>query len=397
MQSPMDLSSPEAVALFLQHAVAQGVTQALQQAPAPTPPTGPPARLVKDLWADYKRTLRDIPSAFDAHGRWFLNLPFDHEGTTIKVGDQPWTALTPRMGIDWWTELRRQPLPLGKKGQLLSAAYCNRLLTTAAGMFTYHVNLAIKTDSRVRALHAVDEVTENPLRRWPHAPESEMGERFGSFRDDEHLESFLACCRPTMAEMVYLACHNGGMRRSEVRLLEWVNVNLDARRITLRKDQNKNGESRTFPIEDDRSFKILSERYRNRKGSFVFTTEHSKSNAVCSRTVDDWMKQAGRDWGQQLDHENVVFHHCRHTWAKWSILRGTPINLIMEWGGWKSMSVFAGYTKATEQMLEQARRTGGKSIRDIMSDHVAIAAPERKAPRRSRYEPVETQERKQPA
>jgi integrase len=353
-------------------------------------PSHIPARKVRDLWNEWVATLKPVPEYIASHERWFCDFEFAFEGRLISVGSQPWTELVPRMGQAWWAELRKQLKDAGRetiatpRGELLSAGYCNRIRTSASGMFSYHVDLAVKAGSKMRASVRGDEVTENPISAWPRAQSAELGERLGSFNDEEHLADFLQHAHPVLRKMATLSSRCGGMRKSEVRLLRFKWINWDAGTITLPKDANKNGESRTFPVEDE-SMAILQAQRDAHASYSEYVFPNGRGNQPYSDgAMNSWQLEAAAAWGQLIDGERPCFHHLRHTWAKWSLIRGMPVTQVMEYGGWKSYDVAKKYMKASAAMLEQAKNRSRLTIRE------AIAAQslniDRKAPRRARYE-----------
>lgn len=360
------------------------------------PPEKPPARKVRDLWNEWVQTLKPTPEYIDSHAHWFLDFEFPYEGRSINVGSQPWVDLLPRMGQAWWQELRKQikdserdaGREAGKqRGELLSAAYCNRIRTSASGMFSHHVNLAVKDGSKMRAVARYDQVTENPINAWPRAQAAELGERLGSFNDEEHLADFLQHAHPVLAKMSILASHCGGMRKSEVRLLRFAWINWDASVITLPKEINKNGESRYFPV-DSKSMEILRAQRASCESFSDYVFPNGRGNEPYSDgAMNQWQLAAAAEWGQLLDGERPCFHHLRHTWAKWSIIKEMPITQVMQYGGWKSYDVAKKYMKASAVMLTQAKTRMERTVRE------AVAAQsnniDRKAPRRARFvEPV---------
>lgn len=370
------------------------------------PPPGAPEtiRKVRELWLEWLPTLGNpLPEYIASHAQWFLDFKFPFEGQSINLGAQPWIDLTPRMGQAWWAHLRKQLKDTGreteatKRGDLLSAGYCNRIRTSASGMFSYHVDLTVKAGSKLRSARRLDEVTENPIHNWPRAQAAELGERLGSFNDEEHLEDFLQHGHPVWRLMSRLSSRCGGMRKSEVRLLRFSYVNWDKCTITLPKDttreegRNKNGESRTFPV-DDLSMEILrTQRAAHESYSeWVFPNATGRRNDVgkcepySDGAMNSWQLDAAASWGQLIDGERPCFHHLRHTWAKWSIIRGMPLTQVMEYGGWKSYDVAKKYMKASQAMLEQARNKSRVTIREAIAAQT-LSGDERRAPRRARF------------
>jgi hypothetical protein len=135
---------------------------------------------------------------------------------------------------------------------------------------------------------------------------------------------------------------------------------------------------------------ILERRKATRRSEYVFASPGGTPYG--ERTIEDWVVEARLHWGDATGSagllegaELVVFHHCRHTFAKWSLLLGDPATLVMEYGGWLSFDVFKGYAKANAAMVEQSRLNKNRTIREAI-DAVAgrSVAPQRRSAQRSR-------------
>lgn len=385
--APVVSSTEQDAAEFAEWLAFKALRKAAANAGPAIVPTA--ARKVRDLWIEWKATLKPLPEYIASHEYWFLDFEFPYEGRVIRVGDQPWTDLLPRMGQAWWSELRRQikdsDRDVGRtRGVVLSAGYCNRIRTSASGMFSHHLKLAIKSGSKMRSSRS-DDVTENPISAWPRAQADELGERLGSYNDEEHLNDFLAHAHPVLVKMSILASRSGGMRKTEVRLLHFPWVNWDKGTITLPKEINKNGTARTFPV-DDESMAILQAQRSACESFSEFVFPNGRGNQPYSDgAMNDWQISAAASWGQLIEGERPCFHHLRHTWAKWSLIRGMPVTQVMEYGGWKSYDVAKKYMKASAAMLEQAKQKQKVSIREAIAAQVLVT--DRKAARRARFEP----------
>lgn len=388
---------------FQQYLAFKAMKQGAANSGGPTLPPPELARRVRDLWNEWIQTLdKPLPEYIASHAHWFLDFEFPFEGQSISIGSQPWVNLIPRMGQAWWTELRRQVkdsdrvTAVSQRGDLLSPAYCNRIRTSASGMFTYHVKLAVKAGSRMLASRRQDDVTENPIHAWPRAQNDELGERLGAYNDDEHLAEFLAGAHPVLRKMSILSSHCGGMRKTENRLLRFSWINWDRSTITLprveptpgqaREARNKNGDARTFPV-DAVSMAILQAQRDAHESYSEYVWPNGRGNAPWSDgIIHDWQIEAAAKWGQLLAGEAPCFHHLRHTFATWEIIKGTPINVVMQWGGWKSWEVARKYMKASELLMQQLSARRNLSVREALLGRQLETAGDRKSARRARFE-----------
>lgn len=341
-------------------------------APANDVPVRAPARTVGVLWDAYAKSFRDGPPRWTRQVPRFLDAPFDFEGAKISLRDQPWTRLTPQMGAAWWEMLRATTAGIGtpnrQEGAVLTPAYCNRLKSALSGCFSYHMKMADRADSLVRSDRTVDHVSENPLRRWPTAGTDELGRRGEGFESDEQLDSFLKCAHPLLAEMALMSVWCGGMRRNEVRTLRFAWVDFFNKTITLPRSATKTKTERTFPV-NERCMAILERRRLTKKSEYVFPAPGSPAGFPLSETtMENWVREARRRWGQTLNGEKVVFHHFRHTFAKWSLLYGDPDSVVMQFGGWTTFEVFKVYSKINAALISRSRLNKNRTIKEIFEE-----------------------------
>jgi integrase len=382
-------------AMFAQQQALMGAMLQAQAAnmQAVSAPHVVPGRTVRVLWEAFLKSFPGKAPKWARRSTWYFeSLTFPFEGETICLADQPWTRLTPQMGEAWWLELRatEKDNPRDDENNLLSPAYCNRIRTALQSCFSYHGKQAIGSSSRVRGEALTDDVTENPIRRWPKAKKEEEGKRLGGFENEDQLADFMKNAHPVLVEMGTVGVWCGGMRKDEARLLRFSMINFAARTITLPGWFTKSGRDRTFPVTPP-CMEILERRRNSRRSDFVWPAAHSvDGHPYGATTVEGWVRDARHAWGVLLNgNEPVVFHHFRHTFAKWSLLFGDPATVVMEYGGWATFEVFKGYARANQAMIEQSRMNKTRTIRDAINEAAGkISAPtqRRAAQRSSRHE-----------
>lgn len=52
--------------------------------------------------------------------------------------------------------------------------------------------------------------------------------------------------------------------------------------------------------------------------------------------------------------QNFRWHDLRHTWASWHVQAGTPLQVLMELGGWSSMVMVLKYAHLLGAHLQNA-------------------------------------------
>lgn len=51
--------------------------------------------------------------------------------------------------------------------------------------------------------------------------------------------------------------------------------------------------------------------------------------------------------------DDVNWHTLRHTWASWHVMAGTPLQVVMELGGWTSYSMVLRYAHLAPDHLAE--------------------------------------------
>jgi len=127
---------------------------------------------------------------------------------------------------------------------------------------------------------------------------------------------------------------NTGMRASEILKLEWSQVNLDRRMISVTAAKSKSGHGRAVPLNDGAHNVLLRRKGLHKR--YVFTSQGTVRNQVDSRTF----KRACRLVGIP---QEFTFHGLRHTWASWHAMAGTPLLTLQYLGGWRSLVMVNRY------------------------------------------------------
>jgi integrase len=119
-----------------------------------------------------------------------------------------------------------------------------------------------------------------------------------------------------------------GMRQGEILALRWEDVDLDRRRITVRRSvwegqetAPKSGKGREIPIS------VVSEaleQHQHERGPYVFCDTQGKryTKQQCRRPLRRALKRAG------LRH--IGWHGMRHTFASHLVMRGVPLPAVQQ-------------------------------------------------------------------
>lgn len=312
-----------------------------------------------------------------------LDLPFRRGDSTqpplaqgwITLRNVPCSSLTGEIAESWRQELKitpkRKPRKKGK-----TEYYADGTVNRVVGILQGAIKWALGGESE-----------RSPVRGLKHEDTSGQA-RKGYFRDEQQFADFLRLCKPTLVDMLRLSVNNGGMRKSEVRLLQIKEVDWQAHTIRFPAGKRtKNRKGREFPVRDE-EWGILVRRRSAAEAigtTYLFCGRRDNPRApIPSRTIVDWMRQAARDWRKlvgddaaTLNGETPVYHHGRHTWGTWAGAKGYGFDGIMDEGGWLDVKVARGYVKRAPAVVERARRMLSRTLADVVEDEDARKLPRR--------------------
>lgn len=136
-----------------------------------------------------------------------------------------------------------------------------------------------------------------------------------------------------------------GLRRANLLELEWSQVDLVNRRAWIHPDQAKARKPIGVPLNDDAIEAIR--RWIGKHQTHVFLRNGKPIRGWNSAQWDRQCARAGI--------ENFRFHDVRHTWASWHVQAGTPLNRLMELGGWAKYEHVLRYAHlAPDHLAEHA-------------------------------------------
>lgn len=124
-----------------------------------------------------------------------------------------------------------------------------------------------------------------------------------------------------------------GLRESNVTRLEWSQIDLVRGFAWIYADQAKGGDDISVPLIPE-AVAILRKQI-GQHNRFVFAYRGKPVKKANGKAFRKALDRAGI--------ENFRWHDLRHTWASWHIQNGTPIHVLKELGGWKSLKMVLRY------------------------------------------------------
>jgi integrase len=159
----------------------------------------------------------------------------------------------------------------------------------------------------------------------------------------EEASRLLSCLPDHLADMAQFALATG-LRQYNVLNLRWEEVNLTSRLAWVHPEDAKAGRAISVPL-NNMAMKIIKAQ-TGKHDTFVFTYNCKPLKSVDNKTWKAACKRAGIT--------NFKWHDLRHTWASWHAQAGTPIQTLMELGGWRSLKMVLRYAHLSDAHLKSA-------------------------------------------
>lgn len=180
--------------------------------------------------------------------------------------------------------------------------------------------------------------TQNPARLVRRMREHNERIRFLSEDEERRLREAIASeCPEHMADLDIAL--NTGMRKSEQYGLTWGDVDLDARRVSLKR--TKNGSTRHIPLNSVAlaAFKAIAA--RNGRTGNVFGPADSSHPVLAHR---GW-------WDLVLKKSGVAdfhWHDCRHHFASKAVMAGVDLRTLQQLLGHKTLQMVVRYSHLSQ-------------------------------------------------
>lgn len=126
-----------------------------------------------------------------------------------------------------------------------------------------------------------------------------------------------------------------GLRENNVLGLEWRDVDTQRRVAWVHGDSTKNAKPLAVPLNAE-ALSVLKQREIAKENlCFVFSY---RGKPIGKATNHAWHKATER-----ASIPDFHWHDLRHTWASWHVMSGTPLEVLMELGGWSDLRMVMRY------------------------------------------------------
>ncbi|WP_290594936.1 tyrosine-type recombinase/integrase [Arenimonas sp. SCN 70-307] len=133
--------------------------------------------------------------------------------------------------------------------------------------------------------------------------------------------------------------------------LRWDQVDMSRRVAWIHPDEAKAGRAIGVPLNED-ALDVLRRRL-GRHPEYVFAYQGQPVARCSTRAWKQAVARAGIEPGFR-------WHDLRHTWASWHVQNGTPLQELMELGGWASYEMVLRYAHlAADHLRGAASRIDG--------------------------------------
>lgn len=136
-----------------------------------------------------------------------------------------------------------------------------------------------------------------------------------------------------------------GLRQRNVSFLRWDQVDMIRRVAWIHPDEAKAGRAIGVPLNED-ALDVLRRRLGSHR-EYVFTFQGKPVERCSTKAWKRAVERAGIDPGFR-------WHDLRHTWASWHVQNGTPLQELMELGGWASYEMVLRYAHLAADHLRGA-------------------------------------------
>jgi integrase len=175
-----------------------------------------------------------------------------------------------------------------------------------------------------------------------------------------------------------------GLRESNVRLLQWSEVDLPRAAAWVHADEAKAGKALSVPLNPDAMDVLRGQQGMHKRWVFP-APRWTKKRRPEDKPRLTWEMPTGKAssaaWRKACIRAGLPtlrWHDLRHTWASWHRMAGTPDSALQELGGWASADMLQRYAHlAPSHVAAWAGNIGpATTARQVPSEPAKKKAPE---------------------
>ncbi len=191
-------------------------------------------------------------------------------------------------------------------------------------------------------------VQAGKLSRRPYVPMLEENNQHTGFLDHKDFLALRSALPEYLRDPIHFL-YLTGWRVSEMRSLEWQDVDFLADEIRLRPEISKNKTGRTHPLSGELKEIILRARRDRVEGCpFVFHYKQGRPLGYFRKSWNTAIRAAGLP--------NLIVHDLRRTSIRSRVRSGTPERVAMTLSGHKTRAIFDRYCIVSNDDLQKAAR-----------------------------------------
>ena len=174
--------------------------------------------------------------------------------------------------------------------------------------------------------------------------------RFFSYEEADTLLRALKERSPLTHDVTVLSLQCG-LRFSEIAKLRGENLSFERGQIHIVDSKNKDSRL-AFMTDEVRA--ILLQRTPKNPNDLVFPSKTGGQMDGVSNIYQQTVNTLGFNNNRSDRRQRVVFHSCRHTFCSWLAIEGTPLHIIAELAGHKTLSMTRRYSHLTPDVKKTA-------------------------------------------
>ncbi len=188
---------------------------------------------------------------------------------------------------------------------------------------------------------------ENPVSNVKFLEENNQLERILSLEEEERL---LSASAPHLRPIILTAVHTG-MRKNELLLLKWSNIDFESNIITVEATNTKNRKKKRIPINSSLRKLLLEQKLKTGFSPYIFLNPEGKAYLGTFSLTTCFENACGR-----AGIKGLRFHDLRHTAATRMIEAGASIVAVSKILGHSNLAMTMRYSHPDNSLKEAVEK-----------------------------------------